>query len=146
MEESQGSWCGAILLELHILVGTSKPKNARVCPRLLRLSTPLTLKKKIPYACPATGGLSQEPVQTQGSHPMSSIMDYPLTHISRFPRSDRGEEQIAVVEGKNRAWNVPGGQGIKSPPSSAECVGSIPAGRTEIPHILTQLSLMCCNC
>ena len=42
MEESQGSWCGAILLELHILVGTSKPKNARVCPRLLRLSTPLT--------------------------------------------------------------------------------------------------------
>ena len=45
------------------------------------------LKKKIPYACPATGSLSQEPVQTQGSHPTSSIMDYPLMHISRFPRS-----------------------------------------------------------
>ena len=47
---------------------------------------------------------------------------------------------MAVVEGKNRAWNVPGGPGIKSPPSSAESVGSIPAGRTETPHALKQLS------
>ena len=52
-------------------------------------STKLKKKKKktIPYACPATDGLSPEPVQTQGFRPMSSIMDYPLMHIGRFPRS-----------------------------------------------------------
>ena len=49
---------------------------------------------------------------------------------------------MAVVEGKNRAWNVPGGPGIKSQPSSAEIVVSIPGGRTEIPHALKQLSSM----
>ena len=49
---------------------------------------------------------------------------------------------MAVVEGKNRARNVPGGPGIKSPPSSAESVGSIPGGRSEIPHALKQLSSM----
>ena len=41
---------------------------------------------------------------------------------------------MAVVEGKNRAWNVPGGPGIKSQPSSSGSMGSIPGGRTEIPH------------
>ena len=49
---------------------------------------------------------------------------------------------MAVVEGKNRARNVPGGPGIKSPPSSAESVGSVPGRRTEIPHALKQLSSM----
>ena len=44
-------------------------------------------KTTIPYACPATDGLSLEPVQNQGFRPMSSIMDYPLMHIGRFPRS-----------------------------------------------------------
>ena len=49
---------------------------------------------------------------------------------------------MTVVEGKNRAWNVPSGPGIKSPPSSAESVVSIPGGRIEIPHPLKQLSSM----
>ena len=49
---------------------------------------------------------------------------------------------MAVVEGKNRAWNVPSGPGIKSQPSSSGSVGSLPGGRTEIPHALKQLSLM----
>ena len=47
---------------------------------------------------------------------------------------------MPVVEGKNRAWNVPAGPGIKGQPSSAESVGSILGGRTEIPHALKQLS------
>jgi len=47
---------------------------------------------------------------------------------------------MPVVEGKNRAWNVPAGLGIKGQPSSAESVGSILGGRTEIPHALKQLS------
>ena len=49
---------------------------------------------------------------------------------------------MAVVERKNRAWNVPGGPGIKSPPSNSGSVGSIFGGRTEIPHALKQLSSM----
>ena len=49
---------------------------------------------------------------------------------------------MAVVEGKNRARNVPGGPGIKSPPSNSGSVGSIFGGRTEIPHALKQLSSM----
>ena len=49
---------------------------------------------------------------------------------------------MAVVEGKNKAWKVPGGPGIKSPPSSTESVVSIPGGRSEIPHPLKQLSSM----
>ena len=49
---------------------------------------------------------------------------------------------MTVVEGKNRAWNVSGGPGIKSQPSSAENVVSIPGGRSEIPHALKQLSSM----
>ena len=49
---------------------------------------------------------------------------------------------MAAVEGKNRAWNVPGGPGIKSQPSSSGSVGSIPGGRLEIPNALTQLSSM----
>lgn len=47
---------------------------------------------------------------------------------------------MAVVEGKNKAWKVPGGPGIKSPPASSESLGSIPGRRTEIPHVLGQLS------
>ena len=47
---------------------------------------------------------------------------------------------MPVVEGKNRAWNVPAGPGIKGQPSGAENVGSILGGRTEIPHALKQLS------
>ena len=49
---------------------------------------------------------------------------------------------MAVVEGQNRPWNVPGDPGIKGQPSSAESVGSILGGRTEIPHALKQLSSM----
>ena len=49
---------------------------------------------------------------------------------------------MPVVEGKNRAWNVPAGLGIKGQPSGAESVGSILGGRTEIPHALKQLSSM----
>ena len=79
-------------------------------------------------------------MQTHGAHPTSSVMDHPLMHISRFPRSYRGEEQMAVVEGKNRAWNVPGGLGIKGQPSSSGSMGSVSGGRTEIPHVLKQLS------
>ena len=37
-------------------------------------------------------------------------MGHSLLHISRFPRSCRGEEQMVAVEGKNWAWNVPGVQ------------------------------------
>ena len=33
---------GAILLDLHIFGGDIKAKKARVCPRLLSLSTPLS--------------------------------------------------------------------------------------------------------
>ena len=91
---------------------------------------------------PATDRFSQETAETQEVHPTSSVMDHSLKHTSRFPRSSRLEEQIAVVEGTNRPWNVPGGQGIKSQPSSAESVGSILGGRTEIPHALKQLSSM----
>ena len=47
-----------------------------------------------------------------------------------------------AFEEKNRAWNGPGGPGIKSQPSSSGSVGSIAGGRTEIPHALKQLSLM----
>ena len=47
---------------------------------------------------------------------------------------------MAVVEGKNRAWNVPGGSGIKGQASSSGSVGSILGGRTETPHALEQLS------
>ena len=49
---------------------------------------------------------------------------------------------MAVVEGKNKAWKVPGGPGIKSPPASSESLGSIPGRRTEIPHAMWQLSSM----
>ena len=49
---------------------------------------------------------------------------------------------MAVVEGKNRAWNVPSGPGIKSQPSSSGRVGSIPGERSEIPHALKQISSM----
>ena len=49
---------------------------------------------------------------------------------------------MAVVEGKNRAWNVPGGSGIKGQASSSGSVGSILGGRTETPHALKQLSSM----
>ena len=37
-------------------------------------------------------------------------MGHSLLHISRFPRSYRGEEQMVAFEGKNWAWNVPGVQ------------------------------------
>ena len=47
---------------------------------------------------------------------------------------------MAVVERKNRAWNVPGGSGIKGQASSSGSVGSILGGRTETPHALKQLS------
>ena len=47
---------------------------------------------------------------------------------------------MAVVEGKNRAQNVPHGPGIKTPSSSAGGAGSIPGGRTMIPPALKQLS------
>ena len=79
-------------------------------------------------------------METDGAHPTSSVMDHPLMHISRFPRAYRGEEQMAVVERKNRVWNVPGGLGIKGQPSSSGSMGSIPGGRTEISHALKQLS------
>ena len=49
---------------------------------------------------------------------------------------------MAVVEGQNRPWNVPGGPGIQGQPSSAENVGSILGGRTEIPHALKKVSSM----
>ena len=49
---------------------------------------------------------------------------------------------MVVVEGKNRVWNVPGGPGIKSQPSSSGSVGSIPGGRIEIPNALKQVSSM----
>ena len=49
---------------------------------------------------------------------------------------------MAVVEGQNRPWNVPGGPGIQGQPSSAESMGSILGGRTEIPHALKKLSSM----
>ena len=49
---------------------------------------------------------------------------------------------MVVVEGKNRVWNVPGGPRIKSQPSSSGNVGSIPGGRTEIPHALKKVSSM----
>ena len=65
---------------------------------------------------------------------MSSVVDQALLHISRIPRLCRTEKWMAAVEGKNRAWNVPGGPGIKSQPSSSGSVGSLPGGRTEIPH------------
>ena len=81
-------------------------------------------------------------METHGAHPTSSIMDHPLMLISRFPNSYKGEEQMAVVERKNRAWNVPGGLGIKGQPSISGSVGSVFGGRTEIPHALKQLSSM----
>ena len=84
--------------------------------------------------------LSQLCVENHGAHPTSSVMDHPLMHISRFPRSYRGEEQMAVVERRNRTWNVPGGLGIKGQPSSSGSMGSIPGRRIEILHALKQLS------
>ena len=49
---------------------------------------------------------------------------------------------MSVFEEKNRAWNIPHGPEIKSQPSSSGSVGSIPGGRTDIPHALKQVSLM----
>ena len=142
MEESQALGVGAILLDLHIFGRDVKAKKTRGVPQVAESVYSTKLKKKIPYTSPATDGLSQKPVESQEVHPTSSVMDHTLKHISRIPTSSRGEEQIAVVEGKNRPWNVPGGPGIKGQPSSAESVGTIPGGRTEIPHALKQLSSM----
>ena len=99
--------------------------------------------KNIPCIIPVLmDSLSQLCVENHGAHPTSSVMDHPLMHISRFPRAYRGEEQMAVVERRNRTWNVPGGLGIKGQPSSSGSVGSVSGGRTEIPHALKQLSSM----
>ena len=98
MKKSQGFWRGetgaAILLDLDIFGGDIKAKKSRGVPQVAEFvySTKLKKKKKqknanIPYISPATDGLSQESVQTHGAHPTSSIMDHPLTRISRFPRS-----------------------------------------------------------
>ena len=118
-------------------------KKAGVCPRLLSLSTPLNENKtkhsiNKPSHSQSVSGICANP----RTHPTSSVMDHPLLHISRFPRSCRGEKWMVVVEGKNRVWNVPGGPGIKSQPSSSGNVGSIPGGRTEIPHALKKVSSM----
>jgi len=47
---------------------------------------------------------------------------------------------MAVVERKNRAWNVSGGLGIKGQLMTSGSMGSIPGGRTEISHALKKLS------
>ena len=146
MEESQGSLGWRQLLQTSItLIETTKPEKGR---GVAQVAEPVHSTKRKqnktkhsiykPSHSQTVSGTCANP----GTHPTSSVMDHPFLHMSRFPRSCCGEKCIVEVEGKNRAWNVPGGPGIKSQSSSSGSMSSIPGGRTETPHALMQLSAM----